>query len=116
MSEFEKEVEKAEKELEQSLMTVENENGENLDDEYLGDLKMHAQEYQQKIHEAAVKAKDFAGEKFAVASEKFKELQDKDPRQLVEEAKDYARKNPGQTILISAAVGLVVGWLLKGRK
>ncbi len=117
MSEFEKEVEKAEKELEQSLMTVEGENtGEGLDDEYLGDLKMHAQEYQQKIHEAAVKAKDFAGEKFAVASEKFKELQDKDPRQLVEDAKDYARKNPGQTILISAAVGLVVGWLLKGRR
>lgn len=117
MSEFEKEVEKAEKELEQSLMTVEgNDKGENLDDEYLGDLKMHAQEYQQKIQDAAIKAKDYANEKFAVASEKFKELQDKDPKELVEEAKDFARKNPGQTILISAAVGLVIGWLLKGRK
>ena len=117
MSEFEKEVEKAEKELEQSLMTLENnKEGENLDDEYLGDLKMQAQEYQQKIQDAAIKAKDYANEKFAVASEKFRELQDKDPKELVEDAKKYARKNPGQTILISAAVGLVIGWLLKGRK
>ena len=116
MSEFEKEVEKAEKELEQSLITLENNEEENLDDEYLGDLKMQAQEYQQKLHDAALKAKDYANEKFAVASEKFKELQDKDPKELVEDAKEYARKNPGQTILISAAVGLVIGWLLKGRR
>ena len=31
------------------------------------------------------------GAKFAVASDKFKELQEKDPRQLVEDAKDYAK-------------------------
>jgi len=117
MSEFEEEVKKAEKELEQSLMPIEDVSGEgDLDDEYLGDLKMQAQEYQQKIHDAAVKAKDYANEKFVQASEKFKELQDKDPKELIEEAKDYARKNPGQTILISAAVGLVIGWLIKGRR
>ncbi len=117
MSEFDEEVKKAEKELEQSLIPLnDQENEENLDDEYLGDLKMQAQEYQQKIQDAAVKAKDYANEKFVQASEKFKELQDKDPKQLVEDAKDYARKNPGQTILISAAVGLVIGWLIKGRK
>lgn len=117
MSEFEKEVEKAEKELEQSLMTVENDQeGENLDDEYLGDLKMHAQEYQQKLQDAAVKAKKYAGEKLEFAGEKFRELQDKDPKELIEDAKEYARKNPGQTILISAAVGLVIGWLIKGRR
>jgi ElaB/YqjD/DUF883 family membrane-anchored ribosome-binding protein len=33
---------------------------------------------------------------------------------LVEDAKEFARKKPGQTILISAAVGLVLGLLLKG--
>ena len=32
-------------------------------------------------------------------SEKFKELQDKDPRELVEDAKEFARQKPGQTIL-----------------
>ncbi|MEZ5427871.1 MAG: hypothetical protein R2747_16495 [Pyrinomonadaceae bacterium] len=116
MSEFEKEVEKAEKELEQSLMTIDPvEEPENLDDEYLGDLKMQAQEYGQKIQDAASRAKDFASEKFAVASEKFKELQDKDPKELIEDAKEYARKKPGQTILISAAVGLIVGLLLRRR-
>jgi ElaB/YqjD/DUF883 family membrane-anchored ribosome-binding protein len=119
MSEFEKEVEKAEKELEQSLVTIEpieDAKDQNLDDEYLGDLKMQAQEYGQKIQDAAGKAKDYAGEKFIQASEKFKELQDKDPKELVEDAKEYARKNPGQTILISAAVGLVLGLIFRPRK
>ncbi|NNE65017.1 MAG: hypothetical protein HKN33_00505 [Pyrinomonadaceae bacterium] len=114
MSEFEKEVEKAKEELEQGLMPVENE--ENLDDEYLGDLKMQAQEYQQKLQDAAGKAKDFATEKLEIAGEKFKELQDKNPQEIVEDVKDYARKKPGQTILISAAVGLVLGLLFKNRK
>ena len=114
MSEFEKEVEKAKEELEQGLMPVENE--ENLDDEYLGDLKMQAQEYQQKLQDAAEKAKDFATEKFGQAGDKLKELQDKDPKEIVEDVKDYARKKPGQTILISAAVGLFLGLLFRNRK
>ncbi len=113
MSEFEKEVEKAEKELEQGLMPIESVEGENLDDEYLGDLKMQAQEYGQKIQDAAEKAKDFANEKLVQAGDKFNELKEKDPKEIVEDAKEYAKKNPGQTILISAAVGLVVGFLLK---
>ena len=119
MSEFEAEVKKAEKELEQSLVPVTPEGvqgtGGFLDDEFLGDLKMQAQEYSQKFQEAASKAKDYAGEKFVQASDKFKELQNKDPKELVEEAKDYARQKPGNAILISAAVGLVLGLLLKRR-
>lgn len=117
MSEFEAEVKKAEKELEQSLVPVHPVEGEaELDDEFLGDLKMQAQEYGQKIQDAANKAKDFAGEKFAQAGDKFKELQDKDPKELIEDAKEFARQKPGQTILISAAIGLVLGFLLKGRR
>jgi len=49
---------------------------------------MQAQEYQQKFQDAAAKAKDFAGEKFAQTSDKFKELSNKDPKELVEEAKE----------------------------
>jgi len=118
MSEFDQEVKKAEKELEQSLVPVApvEDSYRVTDDEYLGDLKMQAQEYQQKFQDAAAKAKDFAGEKFAQASDKFKELSNKDPKELVEEAKEFARQKPGQTILISAAVGLVLGFLLKGRR
>ncbi len=116
MSEFEAEVKKAERELEQSLVPLVPEQASNLDDEFLGDLKMQAQEYGQRLQDAATKAKDFAGEKFAQAGDKFKELQNKDPKELVEDAKEYARQKPGQTILISAAIGLVLGFLLKGRK
>lgn len=119
MSEFDQEVKKAEQELEQqSLVPVSpqgEEFGNSLEDEYLGDLKMQAQEYQQRFQDAAVKAKDFASEKFAQASDKFKEISNKDPKELVEEAKEFARQKPGQTILISAAVGLILGLLLKRR-
>lgn len=114
MSEFEAEVKKAEKELEQGLMTVGEPMDAKADDEFLGDLKMHAQEYGQKIQDAAVKAKDFASDKFTQAGDKFKEISSKDPRELVEDAKEFARQKPGQTILISAAVGLVLGLILRG--
>jgi ElaB/YqjD/DUF883 family membrane-anchored ribosome-binding protein len=117
MSEFEQEVKKAEQELNQSLVPVTpQEEGFNksLDDEFLGDLKMQAQEYQQKIQDAAVKARDFANEKFTQAGDKFKELSNKDPKEIVEEAKEFARQKPGQTILISAAIGLVLGLILRG--
>lgn len=118
MSEFEAEVKKAEKELEQGLVPVNSFEGETSgagQDEFLGDLKMQAQEYGQKLQDAAAKAKEFAEEKFAVAGDKFKELSNKDPKELVEDAKEFARQKPGQTILISAAVGLVLGLLLKRR-
>lgn len=111
MSEFEAEVKKAEKELEQSLVPAVPEG--RLDDEFLGDLKMQAQEYGQRLQDAAGKAKVYAEEKMAWAGDKFKELQEKDPKQLVEDAKEFARQKPGQTILISAAVGLVLGLLLR---
>ncbi|GIU81294.1 MAG: hypothetical protein D6687_09680 [Acidobacteria bacterium] len=75
-----------------------------------------AQDYQQKIQEVALKAKEFLNEKFAQASEKVREISSKDPQELIEDAKEFARKNPGQAILISAAVGLVLGILIRGRR
>ncbi|MEQ1605043.1 MAG: hypothetical protein ABL999_09255 [Pyrinomonadaceae bacterium] len=114
MSEFEAEVKKAEQELEQSLIPVGSPADKVTTDEFLGDLKMQAQEYGHKIQDAAAKAKDFANDKFAQAGDKFKELSNKDPKELVEDAKEFARQKPGQTILISAAIGLIVGLLLKG--
>jgi ElaB/YqjD/DUF883 family membrane-anchored ribosome-binding protein len=120
MSEFDAEVKKAEQELEQSLVPIvpnrEDESVSFLNDEFLGDLKMQAQEYQQKIQDAALKAKDFANEKFAQAGDKFKEISNKDPKELVEDAKEFARQKPGQTIAIAAVVGLVIGLLLPRRK
>ena len=111
MSEFEAEVKKAERELEQGLVPVVPEG--RLDDEFLGDLKSQAQEYGQRLQDAAGKARVAAEEKMAWAGEKFRELQEKDPKEFVEDAKEFARQKPGQTILISAAIGLVVGLLLR---
>lgn len=119
MSDFEAEVKKVEQELNQGLVPVVGESFTDkvTTDEFLGDLKMQAQEYGQKIQDAAAQAKDFANEKFAQAGDKFKEISAKDPKELVEDAKEFARQKPGQTILISAAIGLVVGLILRsGRK
>jgi ElaB/YqjD/DUF883 family membrane-anchored ribosome-binding protein len=43
-------------------------------------------------------------------------LQNIDPNELLEEAKKYARQKPGEALLISAAVGMVLGLILRGRK
>ena len=92
-------------------------NGEDkTTNDHMNQFKGQAQEYGQKFQDAAVKAKDFASEKFSVASDKFKELQGKDPKEVVENAKEYARQKPGQALLITAAVGLALGFLLKGRR
>lgn len=110
MSEFEDEVKKAEKELSGGLGPV----APDGTDEFLGDLRTHAEEYGQQVKEVASRAFDFANEKWARAEDKFREISDKDPRELVEDAKEFARQKPGQTILISAAVGVVLGLLLRG--
>jgi len=43
-------------------------------------------------------------------------LQNADLGEVAENAKEYARKNPGQAILISAAAGLVLGLILRGSR
>jgi ElaB/YqjD/DUF883 family membrane-anchored ribosome-binding protein len=75
-----------------------------------------AQEYGSKITEAASQAKDYVSDKMSVVGDKFKDLQNADLSELTENAKDYARQNPGQAILISAAAGLLVGLILRGRR
>jgi ElaB/YqjD/DUF883 family membrane-anchored ribosome-binding protein len=79
-------------------------------------LSQTAQEYGHKISEAATQAKDYVSDKVSVVGEKIKELQNADLGEITENAKDYARKNPGQAILISAAAGLVLGLLLRGSR
>ena len=73
-----------------------------------------AQEYGKKVVDAATRAGDFVSEKVNVVGEKIKDLQGKDFNEIAGEAKDYARKNPGQAILISAVAGVVLGFLLRG--
>lgn len=73
-----------------------------------------AQEYGAKISEAAAQAKDYVAGRASVVGDKFKDLQNADIGELTESAKQFARKNPGQAILISAAAGLLLGLLIRG--
>jgi len=79
-------------------------------------LSQTAQDYGQKISDVATQAKDYVSEKVSVVGDKIKDLQNADLGELAENAKDYARKNPGQAILISAAAGLLLGLVLRGRR
>ena len=79
-------------------------------------LSQNAQEYGQKISEVASHAKDFVNDKVSVVGDKIKDLQNADLGELAENAKEYARKKPGQAILISAAAGLLLGLILRGRR
>jgi ElaB/YqjD/DUF883 family membrane-anchored ribosome-binding protein len=78
------------------------------------DFEQAAQNYGQRISDAATQARDFVTDKVSVVGEKFKELQNTDVKELASNAKEYARKNPGQAILISAAAGLILGLVLRG--
>lgn len=82
----------------------------------MSELAETTQEYGRKIVDAASRAGDFVSDKVGVVGDKIKDLQGKDIGEIAGEAKDYARKNPGQAILISAVAGLVLGFLLRGRR
>ena len=76
-----------------------------------------AHEYGRKITDAAERAGDYIEEKAGVVGEKIKNLQGKNFTEIADEAKDYARREPAKAILISAAAGLVLGFLLRnGRR
>ena len=98
------------------------ENKTNLSMIYRGETRMSefaedAKECGRKIVDAAAKASDYVEDKARVVGEKFKDFQGKNFNEIADEAKDYARRKPGQAILISAAAGLVLGFLLRnGRR
>lgn len=79
-------------------------------------LSQTAQDYGKKVTEVATQAKDYVTDKVSIVGEKIKDLQNADLGQLADNAKDYARKNPGQAILISAGVGLLLGLIVRGRR
>jgi ElaB/YqjD/DUF883 family membrane-anchored ribosome-binding protein len=83
----------------------------------MSDFSNDAKECGKKIADAASRANDYIEEKARVVGDKFKDLQGKNFNEIADEAKDYARRKPAQAILISAAAGLVLGFLLRnGRR
>jgi ElaB/YqjD/DUF883 family membrane-anchored ribosome-binding protein len=79
-------------------------------------LSQTAQDYGKKVTEVATQAKDYVADKVSVVGDKLKDLQNADIGQVAENAKEYARKNPGQAMLISAGVGLLLGLLVRGSR
>lgn len=79
-------------------------------------LSQTAQDYGQRISEVATQAKDYVSDKVSVVGDKLKDLQNADLGELAENAKEYARRKPGQALLISAGVGLLLGMILRGRR
>lgn len=87
----------------------------------MSDFSEDAKECGRKIVDAYSRATDYIDEKARVAgekfSDKFKDLQGKNFSEIADDAKDYARREPAKAILISAAAGLVLGFLLRnGRR
>jgi ElaB/YqjD/DUF883 family membrane-anchored ribosome-binding protein len=79
-------------------------------------LAQTAQEYGQKIAEAASTAKGYVSDKVSVVGDKIGELRNKDFSEVASDAKEYARQKPGQALLISAAAGFVLGLLIRGTR
>jgi ElaB/YqjD/DUF883 family membrane-anchored ribosome-binding protein len=73
-----------------------------------------AKEYGQTVANAATQAKDYLSDKAGVVGDKLSGLRDVDYQQYATQAKDYARQNPGQALLVAAAAGFVIGLLVRG--
>lgn len=73
-----------------------------------------AKEYGQTVADAESQAKDYLADKASVVTDKIQDLRNVDYAQLANDAKDYARQNPGQALLVAAAAGFVIGLLVRG--
>jgi ElaB/YqjD/DUF883 family membrane-anchored ribosome-binding protein len=73
-------------------------------------------DYKEKIMDAVTQAKDYLGEKAGIVGDRIKEFTTDDLSGMANKAKDFARQNPGQAILISAGAGLLLGLIVRGRR
>jgi ElaB/YqjD/DUF883 family membrane-anchored ribosome-binding protein len=69
-----------------------------------------------KIAEVVSQARDYLGDKVSTVGGKIKDFATDDLSGLAQKTKDFARQNPGQAILISAAAGLLLGLIVRGRR
>ncbi len=79
-----------------------------------GGLGARAKEYGQSVADAASTAKEFLTDKASVVGDKLSGLRDVDYAEYADQAKNYARQNPGQALLVAAAAGFVIGLLVRG--
>ena len=79
-----------------------------------GGIGARAKEYGQTVADAASTAREFITDKASVVGDKLSGLKDVDYAEYANQAKDYARSNPGQALLVAAAAGFVIGLLVRG--
>ena len=79
-----------------------------------GGIASRAKEYGQTVADAASTARDYLSDKASVVGEKIQGLREVDYAEYANQAKDYARQNPGQALLVAAAAGFVIGLLVRG--
>lgn len=73
-----------------------------------------AKQYGQSVADAASTAREYITDKASVVGDKIQGLRDVDYAEYANQAKDYARQNPGQALLVAAAAGFVIGLLVRG--
>jgi ElaB/YqjD/DUF883 family membrane-anchored ribosome-binding protein len=81
-----------------------------------GNLTEAAHQYTDKVSDVVSQAKDYLGDKVSTVTDKIKEFTTNDLSELPGKAKDFARQNPGQAILVSAAAGMLLGLIIRGRR
>jgi ElaB/YqjD/DUF883 family membrane-anchored ribosome-binding protein len=79
-----------------------------------GGIGDRAKQYGQTVADAATTAKEYITDKAGVVTDKIQGLRDVDYAEYANQAKDYARSNPGQALLVAAAAGFVIGLLVRG--
>ena len=79
-----------------------------------GGIGARAKEYGQTVADAASTAREYITDKASVVGDKLQGLNDVDYAEYANQAKDYARQNPGQALLVAAAAGFVIGLLVRG--
>jgi ElaB/YqjD/DUF883 family membrane-anchored ribosome-binding protein len=79
-----------------------------------GGIASKAKEYGQSVADAASTARDYISDKASVVGDKLQDLRNVDYTEYANQAKDYARQNPGQALLVAAAAGFVIGLLVRG--
>src|ERR671927_118156 len=79
-----------------------------------GGIGDRARQYGQTVADAASTAREYISDKASVVGDKLSGLRDVDYAEYANQAKDYARQNPGQALLVAAAAGFVIGLLVRG--
>jgi ElaB/YqjD/DUF883 family membrane-anchored ribosome-binding protein len=79
-----------------------------------GKAKEYGQTVVDAASQAASQAKDYITDKAGPVVDKLQDLRNVDYQQYATQAKDYARSNPGQALIVAAAAGFVIGLLVRG--